>query len=205
MKTVLQRLVRYTGLSCALAGLCTLPAKAVITLSLTPSAQTINVGDIAAVNLNISGLDSTIIGGWYVELDFNTAILETTNVAFSSYFTSSYQDYGVGLSPLYILESADPGSSLSGNGTFTLATISFRGLTPGTSSVFWAVDGNNVQWNSLSDQDGYSNTISFENAPPIEITVRAAPQGVPDATATLPLVAAVGFLLAFRRHGRRTA
>lgn len=202
MKTVLQRLVRYTGLSCALAGLFTLPAQAVITLSLTPSAQSIYVGDTALVDLQISGLGTTELGAWYVELDFNTAILDVTTVTFSGYFSDSNQFFGPSLfSPLTIDETANLGSTLlSGNGTYTLATIAFKGLMPGISAVDWTDGG---AFMSLSDQTGQIS-YDFDVGDLAEIEVLARPtNGVPDTPVTLPLIAVTGLLLAFRRRGRR--
>lgn len=200
-----------------MAGLFALPAQAQITLSLSPSAQSILVGQSAHVDLQISGLDSITdpnlldsiaagLGGWHVEIDYNQLILSTPSVSFTSSFSSSVQGSGTGGPPFYFWadETADPGSTLlTGNGTYTLAKFSFIGLTQGTTLVDWALDPDQVQWNSLTD--GYGTSLTFDNGAPVRITVQAPSNGVPDTPVTLPLIAVIGLLLAFRRHGRRAA
>src|ERR1043166_5041789 len=58
-----------------------------ITISLTPSSQSIGVSGIAYLNLVISGLGSLAspsLGGFFIDLTYNSAIVSANSVVFGT-------------------------------------------------------------------------------------------------------------------------
>ena len=125
-----------------------------VSLAFTPN-QTVLVGGAVDVALTISGLGSgsgASLGGYDLEIAYDPLILGDPTVAFGdpslgdqlSLTTPSYKCTGLksgcGLSsmPLEIVElSFDPKTALDAAqaGTFTLATIGFKAIGPGTSDI----------------------------------------------------------------------
>lgn len=85
------------------------------TLSLIPSDTSIILNDSVSLDVVISGIGSTSVGGFQLDLDFNDAVVSLDNYSFSSYLGA----------PSSIFDASNPVDS----DTFTLAVTSL--LPPG--------------------------------------------------------------------------
>jgi len=192
----------------AMAGLAA-SASAQITLSLTPTTQTVSVNGLATYNLNISGLKTNadytgpVLGGYNIVLDFNSAIASAQSVSFGSSLAISGSDLQVAdlstSGQISLTEiSYDSAAVLesSQSSSFTVATITFQGLTPGTTALTF--DTANT---SLSDEN--ANTLDLINANGASLTVTAIPE--PSCAAGVFGVVAVGACLLRRRFARSVA
>ena len=138
------------------------PRAAPIGISLQPSVTAINEGDSTSVDLVVSGLGNLAapsLGAFDFDLSYDPAILAVVSLAFGGFL-----DVGVfGSIPSSNLStpgfihldeiSLEASSSLNGAqpDSFTLATLDFKGLTAGISSIGFS-------FASLSDELGQSLT-----------------------------------------------
>ncbi len=141
-----------------------------VTLSLDPAFQQVGVGNNAVVDLNISGLGnftSPSLGGFQLDLTYDSAILGFDSVAFGPYLgdegafeVDNLFDGSVAgslvLNPTSFLSALEL-DALQPD-TFTLATLTFSALAVGYSSLLLE----NVV---LSDADGFSFAdVTLQNA-----------------------------------------
>jgi hypothetical protein len=167
----------------AAALIITPPAAKAVTISVDPVAQTIGVGGTAVVNLTIAGLGTLAapsLGGWWLQLTYDPAIVGITlgDVAFGPHLGISDtfgSSAGGGVVELYELSFEDTATlnSLQPD-SFTLATLSFTGLTVGTSAL-------TLELLDLTNAEGASFAGTPANG---SITVQAA--SVPEGSAVLP-------------------
>ena len=134
-----------------------------VSLSLSPATQTIGIGDTATVDLSITLGANETLAGFDFELIFDSTILAFDDLNFAM----DVMDYFPGYT--YPAANADmvtfngfflglPGAELT-NGTFDVASLSFTGLSGGSSllnmvpydpTLFYP-NGNSVSlWESIS-------------------------------------------------------
>jgi hypothetical protein len=196
MKTFLLNLL--TGI--AAVGIAS-PALANISLSLEPGPQTINVGDPAVMDLVVSGLGnhaSPSLGAFSLDLSYNPAILSAVSLTFgnsldlgvlgSLRFSDLSTAGAIHLEEVSLESSTDLNNAQAS--TFTLATLNFTSLAPGTS----AIDFTSA---SLSDEQGTSLTGFLSKGGSIQVRGTTP---VPDvgSTASMLLLGLVS-VLALRR------
>lgn len=137
----------------ALGAIClfatALPSYA-LSISLTPTTQTVDVGQTLQFDLVVSGLGAGVassLGTYDVDIGFDPGILGFTSAVFGDPILGNQLDLfgfgslnaitaGVGTVNLFELSFDDPAdlNSLQAE-NFTLATLSFTALTAGTSSL----------------------------------------------------------------------
>lgn len=137
----------------ALGAIClfatALPSYA-LSISLTPTTQTVDVGQTLQFDLVVSGLGAGVapsLGTYDVDIGFDPGILGFTSAVFGDPILGNQLDLfgfgslnaitaGVGTVNLFELSFDDPAdlNSLQAE-NFTLATLSFTALTTGTSSL----------------------------------------------------------------------
>jgi len=203
MKTKSLRLVHHLGLAALAVATFLAPVRAAPVVTLDPVAQNIGIGDTALVNLNITGLGlgatAPKLGSWLANIMFNNSIVTigNANVTFGTNL-----DLGVlgtlqgvdtatpGLVKLDEISFEDPGSLIAQQpGAFLLATLSFTGIAPGTTTLTFAqLD--------LGDEDGFPLATTSSTA---SITVGGA-VGVPDGLS--PLLGATCLILLCGIHAR---
>ncbi len=153
-------------------------------LSFNPSASSINVGESLNVNVVISDLGGSFVGGFDFDVTFDDAIL-----AFDSYSLTdnlgdisagdaddwSFGDIGFGTINLaeisWLWDLSFQGDS------FTLATLSFTGSSVGSSGLGFG-------FANISDDRGTSIALSLDTG---SIDVAAAPAPVPEPATMLLL------------------
>ena len=137
------------------------PAKteAVPLVSLVPSFQSGDIGDTFSVDLVISGLEGATVGGFDMDIAFNSAILGNASVVFGNGLgpAITISDIAGGtidlfqLSMLSLFGFNDQLLALQGGSSFTLATLTFLGQANGlspltiTQAIFADGDGNALQ------------------------------------------------------------
>jgi hypothetical protein len=106
MRTILLKHLRTAGLIGAFGLLLAAPGRAqtLPLLSLTPAAQNISLGQTTTVNLTITGLGSTKLGGWSADILYSSSI-----VAFDAALTTFGSQLSVGAPSLKFV-SDGPGS-----------------------------------------------------------------------------------------------
>jgi hypothetical protein len=171
------------------------------TLSFSPASQEIAVGDSTAVDLIISGLgDHTApsLGAFLVEVTYDPGILFFDSVMYGPFLgntdpfefeTDIITTAGSGFVFLdqfsYLSDSELDGLQ---SASFTLATLEFTGIGPGSSAVgFGYID--------LSDAASPANTLSYDELLPGGIKV--AP--VPEPATIMLLAGGFGGLAVFRK------
>jgi MYXO-CTERM domain-containing protein len=169
-----------------------------ITLSLSPAAQTIGLGETATVDLRISGLGDALapaLGAYRINVSFDPAIL---GLAAAPVFGTGLDVLGFGTLNGYTtsggivevweisMDSAADLEALQGD-AFTLATLSFNALGYGTSAI-------GIDVVSLGDAMGDSLSYLSEGG-----TVSVTRVDEPPAIALVGLSMA-GFLLSRRRR-----
>jgi len=206
-KTVNMKTITKFFLGCIAAAGLAASASAQITLSLSPTTQTVGVNGLATYNLNISGLKSSAdyngpaLGAYNIVLDFNSAIASAQSVTFGNALNVFAGDFPsadltttagqITLSDVSFDSAADLESHQSSS--FTFATITFQGQAPGTTTLTF--DTANT---SLSDEN--ANRLDLINANGSAMTVTAIPE--PSCAAGLFGVAAVGACVLRRRFVR---
>ncbi len=179
-----------------LASLVSTHAQA-IALSLAPVSQSVAVGSPTSVNIVISDLSAASVGAYDIDLAFNAAIIGFNNARFGTQLdlggTGSSQQIVPGAGTINLAEvSFDPAALLDASqlDSFTLATLAFIGLAPGTSAL-------TLTLNALGDSGGGALGASITNA---AITVTSG-STVPEPNTTLLILA--GALLLCASAGRR--
>lgn len=161
-----------------------------IEISIEPESQVLSVGSSFEVDIEISGLDTADLGGFDFDLEFDPAVIGYQSYTISSDlldpFDLTFDDGADGILSLSAVSLAfDLGAQLD---DFTLATVSFDSIQPGTSPLTLS---------SIDLSDGFGgvlNVASVNNgsvAVPAPGTLLLAPFGL-------------GMLLMHRRRiGRR--
>lgn len=134
-------------------------AVAAISISLEPTPQTINVGDPATMDLVVSGLgnlSAPSLGAFDFDLSYDAAIISAVSLTFgtdlgtpleSSRFFTLAPAGAIHLDEVSFKSSSDLNSAQPD--TFTLATVNFNGVAPGTSGIGFT-------FASLSDEQAQS-------------------------------------------------
>jgi hypothetical protein len=170
---------------------------AAATISIIPAGQIVPLGDQAVVTIDISGLAfgaAPSVGAFDLDLSFDSTILSVNNVAFGNQLDilglgSIFLASAIDANTLNLFElSLDLPSDLDTfqADAFTLATITFDTLGPGTSNLTLAL-------NALGDPDGLPLAADLANGS-IEVQNASVPE-----PSTL-LLTTIGLLLALRRR-----
>lgn len=109
-------------------------------VSLTPSVQTIGSGGTALINVDLSVGATEALFGFDFDLGFNSAVLGFNNLSVNSVlsdYVTGYDQPSAGNPDLVTFDGALDlsGTNMLTDGTFTLATLSFTGLGPGSSPL----------------------------------------------------------------------
>lgn len=179
--------VRTTLLTAILALGITHSALAAVNVSVLPGSQTLSPGGSASVDLMISGLSGTTLGGFFFDLQYDPTVLSASSVLFGDKLNSvpgspqQFSDISTpGLIHLDEVSFEDPGWLASHQpDTFSLATLSFSGLAEGTSPLDF------MSGSSLSDEEG--NAIASFQLVNGSLTVKSSAT-VPEVTTTLGLL-----------------
>jgi hypothetical protein len=186
-----------------------LPAstQAAVVISFSPSAQAVDVGDIATVDLVVSGLGNGAapsLGAWAVTFDYDPSIVSISmgGITFGSLLDlppfgsdTSLSTAGGGNVSLFEVSFADAlDLDAAQPDSFTLATLNFSALAPGSSPL-------SVTFVDLSDEVGRHLDAGAQNG---VIRVRGGEVTVPEpAVGVLPLALVWGGALIIRRRLRR--
>ena len=92
------------ALATAVAAVISAPASAAIIVSMNPAAQSVAIGDVISVDVQISGLGSEILSSFDVNVLFNSALVNGPGLGFYVAQFGSVQDS-------YISASFDPGNT----------------------------------------------------------------------------------------------
>ena len=192
-------------LGCLAAAGFSCPAFAQVTLSLSPITDTIGIGAQETFNLNISGLKSSAdyngpaLGGYTVQVDYNSLTAAAESVSFGSLLSSSGPDYQFSdlTTPgqIYLTETSyDTPAQLEANQTasFTLATFTMQGLSAGTTPL-------TIDLAQTSLTDGNGNTLDLAK------TTNASLTAIPEPSVTASVLGALAMgACALRRKFAQT-
>tara|TARA_R110002012_G_scaffold302230_1_gene503045 strand:+ start:1826 stop:2413 length:588 start_codon:yes stop_codon:yes gene_type:complete len=185
--------IKYACYALIALGLMAQSANAAL-ITMTPSSQTIELGDTASIDVSISDFATDqYLGVYDFEVAFNDSILSVSNIIFGTELGFSFQnDFSFGADLHVVLEaSLEDAQYLIDNqaSEFLLFTIEFTGTNYGSSSV--ALD-----YVLLGDQDGNEITdVDFSSA---RITVNN-PNAVPEPSALGILFAGFAFIAMRKR------
>ncbi len=123
-----------------------------LTISFAPSSQTVNVGDAVSVDIVVSDLAGEIVSAYDLDVTYDSSILSATGVTFGlllgdeSWFEAfNASDISlaglVDFAQLSLLSDAELGTLQPDS--FTLATLEFLAIGPGTSSLDFVFDAFN--------------------------------------------------------------
>ena len=179
--------------------------RADIVLSLVPDNSTIGVGETTLVDLIVSGLgdgESPSLGGFQATVTYNPLVLMLGSVEFGSELNpfpdGMYFDDMMG--GIFLFETSWlPSVALNNTqpGTFTLATMGFKGIEPGTSPL--AIGSNTV----LSNEGGpvaepsmgasaslVATTLDYQidGSPTITVEMEKPPAAIPLPATVLLMV-----------------
>jgi hypothetical protein len=159
------------------------------TITVTPSSQSVNLGDQAVVSLDISGLGSGVapsVGAFDIDLSFDSSILALSSVVFGDPILGDQLDLfalgsilgatpGAGTVNLFeiSLDFADDLNLLQAD-AFTMATLTFNTLAAGSSTL-------GLTLNALSDADGLPLEATLAGAT-VDVAV-PPPTPVPEPSA----------------------
>ena len=202
-------------LGCAVVAAIAMPASAQIGLSLTPVTNTIPQGGTASYNLNISGLQSDVdytqaLGGYFVQLDYGTSVASVQSVTFGNSLFNldpngnpDYQSVDTTTTPgvislVEMSNNSTPALEGAQGKSFTLATITFQGVAPGTTPVTIDANLKNPILSNTTLTDEGANTLDLVNVTNASLTV--IPE--PSVTASVFGAVALGFCMLRRRFAR---
>ena len=180
-------------------------ASAGISLSVTPSTQTITAGSLTTIDIRIDGLGAGVapsLGAYDVDLTFNPAVLSFVSAAFGDGVLGNQLDlFGLGnvssltessgmvnLFELSLDTAADINSLQAAE--FVLASLRFSGLSGGTSLIGLSV-------NVLGDADGAHLAASLSSG---SVVVTGA-TGVPEPATYTLVLAAFALIRTVRKRG----
>jgi len=140
MKSFFQRYVILLPFLFFVAG----RALAIPTLEFAPSAQTVNLGEQATVDINVTGLTGEFIGAYDFDVNWDSSLLSLASVDFGTSLggpLDSFQDSlgfigAVNVAELSLL--FDLSGLQTGFDSFTLFSLTFDTLATGTSSLDFA-------------------------------------------------------------------
>lgn len=172
------------------------------TISLLPSAETVDAGSPITLDLKISVLGGgTALGTFDLNVGFNPSILSFASASYGDpvlgdelnlegFGTISQTTPGPSAVEVFELSLDSPGALASQQpGGFTLATLTFQSLAAGTSPLDLSV-------NALGDQNGAPVSASLQNA-----TVVVTPVPLPATIwSLLSGIVAVSAVLIGRRN-----
>lgn len=179
--------VFWTGL---FAGLLACGGVHAALLRITPSSQSVDVGNTVTVSLQISGLNNGVapsLGVFDIDFGFDTALLSLSGALYGSGLDvlglGSVQATTPGVGAVNLFElSLDSVADLNALqlDAFTLVTLSFNALASGFGPFTLTV-------NSLGDAEGLSIPVTVEGG---SVTINAAvPEPATSALAALGLFA----------------
>lgn len=192
-----------------------LPTAHALTISVAPSSGTIDVGGNVIADLVISGLGSGVaastVGAFDVNIAFNPAIVSLNSVTFGALLgnpafgeaITAFDNSTPGTVNLFsvsLLEASGstctfclpPYLDALQPSTFVLATLSFAGLSQGTSAL-------SILVNALGDGDGNDVATGLITSDGT-VTVRATSTAIPEpGSLALMLVGFVGWMVGKRR------
>lgn len=189
------------------AATCGVAGVANATPVLSISSDSISPGGTATVDLGISGLgNGTALGAFDVNVDFNSSILGFKSATFGDptlgdqlnlegFGTLTSASAGAGTAELFELSFDSPAALTSLQApNFTLATLTFTGLTAGVSDL-------TLSANSVGDEDGNELPLAFQDGTiAVGQTTTSVPE--PDQFALmLAGVTALGLFMRKRRSG----
>lgn len=157
-------LMRTCGVA-VVVGLLTVASAHAIGLKITPTSQTVGLGDSASVDIEVYDLGAEIVAAFDLDLLYDPAILDATDVEFGS-------ELSLGMPFIFSLPSEDlsipgvvdfaevsllPDAFLSAiqPDSFTLATISFDAIGLGTSALTLVVNDDPL----FNDVKGLENGV----------------------------------------------
>lgn len=173
--------MKQLSLVCALvlaAILAISPTTQAITLEFAPASQSVVLGSLASVDVNVSGLTGALaLGAYDLNINFSSTILSTPTVAFGTGLSLGLIGGSVtgitGTNPLNIFEVSLvlPSSLLSLNqpDSFRLFTLAFGTIGTGTSALA-------LSDIILGDQDGNDITRQLTSTGTGSIEVKPIPR-----------------------------
>lgn len=174
--------------------------RAGVILSINPVSQTVPLGSQASFDVDISGLGGgTALGTYDINLGFDSTLLSYNSTVFGTQVDISglgdIQSVTPGAGTLEIFElSLDSAAELNSlqASAFTLATLTFDTLTPGTNSPV------TLSVNALGDAYGNSISASIDNG---SVSVNSTS---PEPRPALLLLLALPLFAALRLVSRRS-
>ena len=186
-------------------------------LSLSPQAQTVEQGSVAAVDVWVTGLSGQSIGAYDFWLNFDDQVLGLLSVdagpslghPTDSLLATLEEPGRVNVAELSLL--ADLSSLQSGTGDLLLFTLRFSALALGTSPLSFSENILGVAGGFLGDELGAAIALTGTQTGSISVVAATPPpppppqppaSGVPEPTSLALVVAAVAAALATRRRQR---
>ena len=175
-----------------------LPASAQLSLSLQPSTSTVSLGGSTFVDIMVSGISTGMappigLAAFAVELNYDAVQVLPTAVSYGTQLGTTIDFDTLAPTPLFVsstsLEAA--GFFASQPDSFRLATLTFQGLSLGTSALTFGLG------TSLSDENGLSIPFSANGG-----RIEVVPEPGQIACMAVMLTATGGFTL-FRRLRRQ--
>ena len=206
------------ALALATAGMSS--AQAAPMLSITPAQQNVAVGDVATVDIVISGLSgiNEIVSGFSLRVDFNTGLLEYFNgdlapgvIALGGDPNDPFGSVLFGFST--IPAGGDATSTLTDaeldalqGDSFTLMTLAFKGLAQGVSFLAFGSDSDRLVTGRLDSPGGIAGVLNLDyRGACIAVGDAVCPNQVPEpASYGLAGLALLGCGLATTRRRRQS-
>ena len=158
-------------------------------ISFDPSAQSVGLGDVATVDLRISGLGDEILTGFDMDISFDDSILAFSDFAFGTGLDTfgfgtinDVFDYGDGTVNVFELsfDFDDDLRDFQPN-DFILGTFTFDTLAMGTSAL-------NVTYALLSGEFIYDDLLGFDIVSEVQADLQSGSITVPEPGIMLLLI-----------------